>query len=143
MKRTILFTFLLFISFLTVKAQNIEAVITGIRSTQGQFVIKVYKDDNSFQDDKPFQTLKFKKNAISKGEMTVKFSLDPGTYGLALLDDENNDGEMNYSFFGIPEEGFGFSNYYLSGFSKPKFDSFSFVVNKNQKQKIIIKIRYM
>lgn len=75
--------------------------------------------------------------------MNVKFDLPPGTYGLALLDDENNDDKMNYSFIGLPKEGFGFSNYYLSGLFKPKFEVFKFTVLKDQKQKVQMKIRYM
>ncbi|MBI4646005.1 MAG: DUF2141 domain-containing protein [Bacteroidia bacterium] len=134
---------MLFISFLTVKAQNIEVVIKGIISTQGQISIGIFKDNESFQDEKPFISKKFKKSNISNGEMRVTFNLEPGIYGFSLLDDENNDSKMNYSFFGIPEEGFGFSNYYHTELTKPKFDLFKFVVSKNQKRKIYIKIRYI
>jgi uncharacterized protein (DUF2141 family) len=131
---------LFFIGSLTVKAQNIEVLITGIRSTNGQITIGIFKDDRSYQEEKTFLTKTFKKTGISKGQMVVKFDLEPGTYGLTLLDDENNDGKMNYSFFGIPQEGFGFSNYEYSGLRKPKFDVFKFVLNKNQKLKIIMKV---
>jgi uncharacterized protein (DUF2141 family) len=134
---------LFFIGSLTVKAQNIEVLITGIRSTNGQITIGIFKDDRSYQEEKTFLTKTFKKTGISKGQMVVKFDLEPGTYGLTLLDDENNDGKMNYSFFGIPQEGFGFSNYEYSGLRKPKFDVFKFVLNKNQKLKIIMKVIYM
>ena len=86
---------------------------------------------------------KYKKTEISEGKMTVRFSLIPGTYGFALLDDEDYDEEMNYSFIEIPREGFGFSNYYHSGLARPKFDVFKFELNENQNQKILIKIKYM
>jgi uncharacterized protein (DUF2141 family) len=141
--KRIYFLLFLFVGFLTVKAQNIEVVITGIRSTQGKIIIGIFKDNKSFQEEKPFLRKKFKKIKISKGEMTVKFSLDPGTYGFSLLDDENNDDKMNYSFIGIPKEGFGFSNYYHTGLTRPKFDVFKFVLNGNQNQKILMKIKYM
>ncbi len=141
--KRICFLLLLFISFITVKAQNIEVVITGIRSAQGQISIGIFKDDKSFQEEKPFLLKKFQKKNISKGEMTVTLSLNSGLYGFSLLDDENSDGKMNYNLFGIPKEGFGFSNYYHTGLKRPKFDAFSFVVNENQKQKIYIKIKYI
>ena len=127
----------------TVNSQDIEVLVTGIRSVQGQLIIKVFKDDESFKKDKPFIKKFFLKNVSPKGEMIVNFTLEPGTYGLALLDDENKDNDLNYGFLGIPVEGFGFSNYYLSGLSRPNFDFFKFVLNKNQKQKITIIIRYM
>jgi uncharacterized protein (DUF2141 family) len=46
------------------------------------------------------------------------------------LDDENSTGKMEYNMFGIPREGFGFSNYYHKGLLKPHFDAFSFSVKK-------------
>jgi len=141
--KSICLLILIFVCSITVYSQNIKVLVTGIRSTQGQVIIKVYKDNASFNKDKPFITKKFIKSGISKGEMAVNFTLESGTYGLALLDDENKDNEMNYTFLGIPEEGFGFSNYYLSGLTKPTFDLFKFVLIKDQIQKIIIKIRYM
>jgi uncharacterized protein (DUF2141 family) len=76
-------------------------------------------------------------------EMRVHFSLEPGTYGLALLDDENSSELMEYKFLGIPKEGFGFSDYYHKGLKKPKFDSFKFTIDKGQKKSITIRIRYM
>jgi len=124
-------------------SQNIEVLINGIKSNNGQIVIGVFKNNESFQDEIPFLSKKFAKKNISNGEMTVTFNLAAGVYGLTLLDDEDNDSEMNYSFFGLPEEGFGFSNYYFTGFIKPKFDEFKFEVKNNQKQKIIIKVRYI
>lgn len=124
-------------------SQNIEVLISGIRSNKGQIVIGIFKNNESFQDEKPFISKKIEKKNISNGEMTVTFSIDPGVYGLSLLDDENNNCKMNYNLFGLPEEGFGFSNYYSTGFTKPEFDKFKFKVNNNQKQKINIKVRYL
>jgi uncharacterized protein (DUF2141 family) len=50
---------------------------------------------------------------------------------------------MEYNFIRIPREGFGFSDYYDTGFTKPKFDSFRFNINKDEKKKITIRIRYI
>jgi len=126
---------------LSVKSQNVEVFFSGIRSENGQMIIRIFKDDNSFQKEIPWMEKKFKKVNIVNGIMSVKFSLEPGVYGFGLVDDENSDGEMNFTFIGMPKEGFGFSNYYHSGLSRPKFDSFKFTLIKNQK--IYMKIRYM
>jgi len=124
-------------------AQNIEVLITGIRADKGQIAIGVFKDDETFQKEEAFMNLKFGKNGISKGEMRILFSLEPGVFGLSLLDDENSNGKMEYSFLGIPKEGFGFSDYYHKGFIKPKFNAFRFSIEKDQIKKITIRIRYM
>jgi uncharacterized protein (DUF2141 family) len=135
---TLLFTFIA-----NAQAQNIEVLFSGIRSTRGQIVVKVFVDEKGFDDDKPVKILKFNKQGAVNGEKIEKFNLDPGVYGLALLDDENSNSEMEYNFIGMPKEGFGFSNFYLSGLKKPKFDQFKFTLNKEQKLRINMKIRYL
>ncbi len=125
------------------KAQNIEVVFSGIRSSEGRIRLEVFIDEQGFEKEKGIMIKYFKKTNLLDGVMNVKFDLPPGTYGLALLDDENNDDKMNYSFIGLPKEGFGFSNYYLSGLFKPKFEVFKFTVIKGQSQKVHMKIRYM
>jgi uncharacterized protein (DUF2141 family) len=135
--------FLLFLPAMTLNAQNVEVIITGIRTEKGQILIGVFKDDKSFKKEVPFLGKKFAKDGISNGEMRVQLSLEPGIYGLSLLDDENSNGKMEYKLLTIPKEGFGFSDYYHKGITKPKFDSFKFSINKDQTKKITIRIRYM
>jgi len=135
---------LLFLVLPTIlNAQNVEVTITGIRSDKGQIAIGVFKDNETFQKEDAFLDKQFVKKDISEGKMMVKFSLDPGIYGLSLLDDENSNGKMEYNFLGIPKEGFGFSDYYHKGITKPKFDAFKFSISNGQTKKITIKIRYM
>lgn len=124
-------------------AQHIEASITGIRSKNGQIVLSVYKDDESFQKEKPMLVKKYKKTMAPDGSMTIHIQLEKGVYGIAFLDDENNDSEMNYSFIGMPKEGFGFSNYEFKGMSKPKFEQFKFTLNQHQKLKLQMKVKYL
>src|SRR4030066_1427377 len=134
---------LLIFSAITLNAQKVEVIITGIRSEKGQIAIGIFKDNETFRKEEPYLSKKFEKTGISKGEMKVQFSLEPGTYGLSLLDDENSNGKMEYKILGIPREGFGFSDYYHTGIKKPKFESFKFTINKDQTKKITIRIRYM
>ncbi|PQJ08792.1 hypothetical protein CJD36_022320 [Flavipsychrobacter stenotrophus] len=70
-------------------------------------------------------------------------NLEPGVYGFALLDDENGNGTMDYNMFGMPKEGFGFSDFYLSGLKKPNFDQFKFTLRDHQQLKINMTLRYL
>ncbi|MFZ2287115.1 MAG: DUF2141 domain-containing protein [Bacteroidales bacterium] len=124
-------------------SRNIEVTVTGIRSEKGQIAIGVFADDESFQQDRAVFEIQFPKKELIKGSMTVSFSLEPGTWGLALLDDENRNLLMEYNFPGIPKEGLGFSGYYHSGLSKPSFDMFRFELAKDQSKRIKIKVRYI
>ncbi len=134
---------LLLLPAVTINAQDVEVTITGIRNTRGQIGIGVFRDNESFKKEKAYLELAFAKKDISNGEMKVRFTLPPGTYGIALLDDENSDDLMEYNFLGMPKEGFGFSDYYEKGLKKPRFDSFSFTLDKGQKKSIKIRVRYI
>ncbi len=145
MKKMLFFKIQLLMLLLTVtlKAQDVEVIITGIRSEKGQIVVGVFKDNESFMKEESFLEKRFVKNGISNGEMRVKFSLEPGIYGLSLLDDENSDGKMEYNFVRLPKEGFGFSDYYHTGLTRPKFDSFKFSIDQSKKRTITVRIRYL
>lgn len=123
-------------------AQNVQITVKGIKSDKGQIVVGVFPDDLSFRKEKVLLTTIVSKTEISDGTMTLNISLEPGLYGLSVLDDENCDGKMEYKILGIPKEGFGFSDYYHTGLKKPKFDSFKFTVDKDQVKNITVKMRY-
>jgi len=57
---------------MTMKAQNVELIIAGIRNADGQIVIGVFKDNESFQIEKSFMDKRFTKIGISSGEMRVQ-----------------------------------------------------------------------
>lgn len=139
-----LFVFLQFVfqSFNS-KEHNIELTVLDSRSKKGQIAIGIYKDDYGFQNSKSFLNKRFPKTDMMNGKIVVKFNLEPGIYGIALLDDESMDAKMDYNFIGIPKEGFGFSNYYHTGLTKPHFDKFKFEVKPNTLKKIEIKVRYL
>jgi len=123
-------------------SQTVEVTVTGIRSEKGQIAIGVFLDEESFRREKAYLEIQFPKKDIRDGVMTVSFSLEPGIYGLSLLDDENSNRKMEYNFLGIPKEGFGFSDYYHTGITRPKFDDFRFTVVQGQDIKIKVRMRY-
>lgn len=117
--------------------------IDNLRNTDGSVVVSVYKDANSFDEGIPeFRKTIDKKENMENGSFKAQVLLSPGVYGLVFLDDENNDGAMNNSFIGVPKEGFGFSNFYLSGFKKPKFSDFSFTLTEKT-ETLQVKLRYL
>lgn len=124
------------------KAQNTEILISGIRSNSGYLILGFFPDKESFVKEEPAFRKKIDKTKMVNGKLLLKMKLDEGTYGLSVLDDENNDDIMNFNL-GIPVEGFGFSNYYLKGLSRPDFDSFKFNIQEGNIKKIIVNMRYI
>jgi len=118
-----------------------EITITNIRSTQGEFVLGFYKDNKSFSKREPFMNKTIKKTKLKDGVVRYRMSLPTGTYGIALLDDENNNGKVDYGFL-LPKEGFGFSDYYHRGLTAPSFDKFAFDLPTGGTT-VKIKVKYM
>ena len=50
---------------------------------------------------------------------------------------------MDYRRIGTTKEGFGFSDFYLSGLRRPDFSEFKFIVTENQDHSLVMKVRYM
>ncbi|MFQ6599784.1 DUF2141 domain-containing protein [Flavobacterium sp. C3NV] len=122
--------------------QNITIKISGIRSEKGQIILNVFKNSKDYENEKVSKKLIFDKKAISNDLLIINCDLDPGTYGITLIDDENKNGELNKNLIGIPKEGFGFSNFYMEKMKKPVFDDFKITI-KNPNNKITIKVKYM
>jgi uncharacterized protein (DUF2141 family) len=115
--------------------------IDGIRNNKGVIRLAFYHNDEEFQSDQPFRSETIDKDSIKNRMYCVYFTdFEPGTYGIALLDDENNNNRMDYELF-IPKEGFGFSDYYPESLKRPKFDDFKFLLNR-QKRTVKIRIKY-
>lgn len=116
--------------------------ITGIKSIKGNIVIGVFKDQVSFEKEKAFKSFIFDKKALVNGSLNVVIRLEPSTYGLTLLDDENANNKMEKNMIGIPKEGFGFSNFFLEKLKRPVFNDFK--VNLfNGQNNVDIKVKYM
>ena len=137
----------LFITFLSglsclICAQTLDVQIMNIKNTKGQLCLAIFADQASFKTEKTCWVIKCSKKDLINGEFVIKIEFRPGTYGISVLDDENYNGKMDYNLFGIPREGFGFSNYFHRGILKPAFDDFKFDIQKNETKKLTVKMKY-
>lgn len=65
-----------------------------------------------------------------------------GNYAIAIFHDENLDKNLNLGFFGIPTEGFGFSNNPGLRIGAPSFQESSFNFSEDG-QDVVIDLRYL
>ena len=120
---------------------SINVEIINIRNTNGRIQLQIYKDQTSFEKETPSKSLYISKKKMSGHTINYTLTgLSPGTYGLALLDDENNNTKLDYGLI-MPKEGFGFSDYYHTSWSKPKFNDFKFYLKSDKTIKM--RIRYL
>ena len=124
-------------------SQNIHVTVTGVENSKGKLMLGVFTSNENFKEEKPVKKMSFSKTKFSNGKLSFSLSLEPGTYGLSVYDDENSNHKMDYNWVHIPVEGFGFSDFYLSGMSRPTFDDFKFTVKEGESKRITIKMRYL
>lgn len=141
--KNLLLLFITFLSFANTFGQTtLKINVTGLRSSKGNIRLAFYNNSESFDKEKALFIRIVPKEKITKGTFTITYTdLKSGTYGIAILDDENANNKMDYGLM-LPDEGFGFSNYYHTSMSRPKFEKFSFKLN-NEPKTVEIKVRYM
>lgn len=125
----------------SLNGSTITVNITNVRNKDGSIRLSVFKDEASFSAEKASKTMLLNKNELSDGKMNTSVQLPSGTYGIAVLDDENSNEKMDYRVM-MPKEGFGFSNFYLTGLRKPKFEKFKFLVG-DANFSVWIRMKYM
>ncbi|MCW5749947.1 MAG: DUF2141 domain-containing protein [Alphaproteobacteria bacterium] len=85
-------------------------MVPNVRSGNGQIVAVVYGavPEEFLQSGK---RLARKRVPAREGETTLCLPLPgPGIYAIAIYHDENGDRRLNRNLFGLPTEGYGFSN---------------------------------
>ena len=123
-------------------AQQLTVCIEGIRNHEGEIRLAFYRNDEEFKTDTPFRIEIVKKDTLTLTKPCLQFSgLEKGVYGLALLDDENNNGKLDYKLL-VPDEGFGFSDYYPEKLVRPAFEDFDFYFDGKEKT-VAITLRYI
>ncbi len=141
MKNLFIHLFLVFISG-SCFCQTLHIQVTGIHNASGNIRLAFYATSQSFDEEKPMFIRTVAKKSIVNTSLKISYSdLKSGVYGIAILDDENANEKMDYGWV-LPKEGFGFSDYYHTGMTRPKFDKFDFVL-KNEVKSVEIKLRYL
>lgn len=139
MKKTILFLVMMGFA-LAVAAQNqpLTVSIKNVNSDKGTLRVGIFNSQNDFLKKQLFgQVIKSK-----SGEIQVVFDNVPtGAYAISIIHDENENGELDSNFFGIPKEGFGFSNDAMGTFGPPSFEKASF--KWTGKEALTVNLRYM
>lgn len=147
MRTKIIFTLSLLFTIIQTGAavsQSLNVTIKNLKNnTKGSVRVAVFSDEKGFKSEKDFFTVVCDKKTMKNGQIQVTIPISIGIYGISVLDDENDNGKMEYNLLGIPKEGFGFSNFCLRKLRKPKFSDFCFTVKDKEVKDIVVKMRYL
>jgi uncharacterized protein (DUF2141 family) len=113
--------------------------IEGFKNTQGQLMVSLYKNDAQFHNK---TACKGRITIINAKQELIRFENVPyGDYAVVVLHDMNKDGKLDTNAFGIPTEGYGFSNNAMAKFGPPSWLQSRFVFDE-QYEDNIIKLKY-
>jgi uncharacterized protein (DUF2141 family) len=116
--------------------------ITNIRFEKGWIRLGLYNHQDQFPVN-PSRTFDFEKTTLKEGMMEIMLDdIQPGTYAISLLDDENGNDRMDFKLIKWPQEGFGFSNNIKPGLKHPPYDHCSFHLPEGQ-SRIRIEMQYL
>ena len=89
---------------------DLRVAVEGLPNRQGGVCLKIFSGRQGFPSEN-INVVDQACVAIDAIPLTVTFNdLAFGNYAIALYHDSNGDGQFNRGAFGIPTEGFGFSN---------------------------------
>jgi uncharacterized protein (DUF2141 family) len=119
----------------TAETGTLLVMVQGFKSSEGQLMVALYNTEKGFMNENPF---KGSTTLISANQELIKFeNLPYGDYAVVVLHDMNKDGKLDKNEFGIPTEGYGFSNNVMGKFGPPTWMQASFVFAGRDEVKII------
>jgi uncharacterized protein (DUF2141 family) len=114
-------------------ARFVHAEILGIPSEEGIIAASLCTRKNFTKSG-----CRTERVAARQDRVSVTFdNVAPGTYAVQVHHDVNNNGKMDFTFFGLPKEPYGFSRDAKPMLAPPKFDAASFEVNDSDVSLVI------
>ena len=137
---------------LPASASDLTVIIDGIRSSAGSLMIGLYDSDEHFQKaiknsakvgllNDSARLIGLSMRAISGMQSAVFTNLQPGAYAIIVFHDENDNGKLDENGWGVPTEGYGFSNNAEGFLSSPSFKDAAVTLDQADKT-VEIRLNY-
>ena len=126
-------------------AQALIVQVEGLRSDLGTVRVGFYDSPEQWASKRSnFQRHGAKRGLpAGGGTLVLRYEdVPPGRYGIAIADDENDNGGMDWGVL-LPKEGFGFSNYYSTRLRRPDFEEFAFTHSADGDTVVTVRVRYL
>jgi len=113
-------------------AVTLTVTVTDLRNATGTVGLALYDESamSDFPDADPIRTDSIPADVSG---VEVRFpDLPEGRYALAAIHDESGNGVLDSNDWGMPVEGFGFSNDVMGQMGPPSFESAAFSVEEDR-----------
>lgn len=122
-------------------AADLIVTVKDVHSSDGAVFIAVYDSDASFM--KPKLATVSRRADAAKGEVKFIFhNLAAGKYAVSSYHDENSNGKLDMNSFGMPTEGYGFSNNAQGAAGPPSFAQAAFDFDDKADKSIAFSLNY-
>ena len=122
-------------------AADLAITVKGVHGADGSVFLAVYDSAASFM--KPALAKATRKAAAAKGDIEfVIHDLPAGKYAVSSYHDENGNGKLDTGAFGIPTEGYGFSNNAQGSLGPPEFAQAVFEFDGRTAKSISFSLNY-
>ncbi len=122
-------------------AGDLNIHFTNFKNDSGTVLFLIFNDEEGYPDknSKSFKEGRITaKLAMSEGLLLE--NIPDGPYAITAFHDENNNDELDTGLFGIPREGFAFSNNPIVLFGPPSYSKSKFKIQGQKK--IELKFKY-
>jgi uncharacterized protein (DUF2141 family) len=94
-----------------VKTENrLRVHVLGLRNDNGNVRCSLFSSAEDFPNNGDLLARTVTAQIVARTATCEFAGVAPGIYAVVLFHDENGDGKFNRDWFGLPEEGYGFSN---------------------------------
>ncbi len=127
-------------SFTNSTSTELIIEVVGLDSAKkGNLRIGIFKKEGFLKPDKAVDG---KIVPVTNSNMQISFkNLPSGTYGVAVVHDQDKNGKLSTNLVGYPIEPYGFSNNKFGSFGPPSFNDAAIKVEEGKKTEIKIKLK--
>ncbi|RPA68401.1 DUF2141 domain-containing protein [Cyclobacteriaceae bacterium YHN15] len=129
MKTLLFFLVLIAMVYTDQSSAKLTLTVNKVKNDKGVVRVLLFDKAAGFPDDVE-NAVKNASVKITGDKAVITFdNLSPGTYALSVFHDSENTGKLRTNAFGIPRDGYGFSNNASGTFGPPSFEKAAFKVN--------------
>lgn len=119
-----------------VSGADLTVIAENVRNAKGVVGVLVFRSNKGWPEDVG-SSVQHKAVPARDGAVTLVFQgLEPATYAVVVLHDENENMKLDRSWIGKPKEGWGMSNNPKPHLSAPPFESARFTIGGPTELKI-------
>src|ERR1700737_3156011 len=107
-------------------ASVLHVRVVNLRNSTGQVICTLFNSPMAFPTDSTGALAQIAVPIKDNAALCSFGGLAPGKYALVAFHDENSNGKFDRNWFGLPKEGYTFSNNVRPVFSPPAFKAAAF-----------------